>query len=131
MLITPKDIRDYTSFNDVRRRTDYQLEFDIVLAEQEVFSYVGHKFTDEQYATLPVEVTVALVRLAEYNALVNSDESITKGYKSINLAGELQYQLPDGDPVNKSMIFISLKEHMDSGTAAPGETKVKFRMRFL
>lgn len=133
MLITPKDIRDYTSFNDVRRRTDFQLEFDIIQAEQEIFAYVGHKFDDvEKYPTIPAEVKFAATKLAEYNALINGDESITKGYKSINLAGELQYTLPGGDPIDKSYLTSLLHAHINTDATIPlGETKVKFRMRFL
>ena len=129
-LITPKDIRDYTSFNDVRRRTDFQLEYDILMAEQEIFRYCGHKFDDKtKYPKIPIEVKLACIKLAEYNALINGDESFVKGYKSINLAGELQYQLPGGEPVDKTYLQNLLHEHVQDNVN--GGNNIIFRMRFL
>lgn len=133
MLITPKDIRDYTTFNDVRRRTDYQLEFDIIMSEQEIFKYVGHDFSDiTKYPTIPDEVRVACIKLSEYNAMMNSDESFVKGYTSVNLAGELQYSLPDGGKIDQTYLQYLLHNHVNEATSSvSGDSKVTFRMRFL
>ena len=93
-LITPTDVRAYTSFDEVKERTDPQLNVDIMQAEADVFAYVGHRFTEPEYIPLPDEVKTALILLTEHYALVRGDESLVKGYKSEKLK---DYSYTKGD----------------------------------
>jgi hypothetical protein len=126
MLITPYQVKDYTEFETVKNRPDSKIEKDILQAQTEIFQYVGHKFNDLfEYPQVPAEVDLALIKLAEYYALVNSDESIVKGYQSERL-GDYSYTLSSGQVINKPSISALLAAFIKSSGAAEG--KVRFRM---
>lgn len=93
-LITPAQVKAYTSFDEVKERADAQLEVDIMQAEADVFAYVGHEFPLGDYPTLPDRVKSALLLLSEHYALVRSDDSLVKGYKSEKLK---DYSYTKGD----------------------------------
>lgn len=82
MLITPEEVIAYSVFEAVKSRPEDLLQHDILEAETEIQSIVGHDFSGEKYQPLPEKVKLALLKLAQYFALINSDESIVKGYKS-------------------------------------------------
>lgn len=125
-LITPVDVREYTAFSTVSDRRDDQLNFDILQAEQDIFDYCGHKFDDsEEYPTVPNEVSLSAIKLAEYYALINHDESFVKGIKSEKL-GDYSYQLSDGETKHFSLSKL-LKSHVKS-TGTPGKT---FKVRLF
>ncbi|MDO7787131.1 protein YqbG [Desulforamulus aquiferis] len=126
-LITAQQVKDYSVFEAVKGRPDALLGYDILQAETEVFQEVGHKFDSVEYPTLPQEVELALVKLTEYYALVNSDESIAKGYKSEKI-GDYSYTLGDGTVVQKPAISSLLSAYIKS---SPGSGKVNFRMRSI
>lgn len=126
-LITPQQVIDYTEFEAVKSRTTNKLQSDILQAETELFSKAGHRFDKPPYPPIPPEVTLALIKLAEYYALVNSDESITKGYSSERL-GDYSYTLSDGRTVNKPAIDLLIADYVQK--AAP-KRPVTFRMRAL
>lgn len=92
-MITPQDVLDYTSYESVKNRTPDQLRFDIIQAREDIFKYCGHDFSE--YETLPEEVELAFIKVAEYYALINSDEGVAKGIKSEKL-GDYSYTLGDG-----------------------------------
>lgn len=123
-LISANDVINYTAFDSVKNRATYQLDFDIVQASQDIFKYCGHKFEDTaKYFPLPTEVKLAFIKLAEYYALINSDEGITKGIKSEKI-GDYQYQVGDGKIQTVSLDSL-LSEHVQS----TGQSGFKFKMR--
>lgn len=126
-LITPEHVVAYTEFEIVKNRDPDKLTSDILQAEIEVFSKAGHRFDTPTYVPLAAEVKLALIKLAEYYALINSDESIAKGYTSERL-GDYSYTLSDGRTVTKPAIDLLIADYVVK--AAP-KRPVNFRMRAL
>jgi hypothetical protein len=126
-FITPEQVVKYTDFDAVKTRAPTKLQSDILQAEIELFNKVGHKFSDPQYIPLPAEVELALIKLTEYYALVNSDESMAKGYTSESL-GTYSYTLSDGTSVNKPSIDLLIADYVIK--VAP-KRPVSFKMRAL
>lgn len=126
-LITPTQVINYSEFDAVKARLPAKLQSDILQAEIEIFNKAGHKFTDSIYNPLPAEVELALIKLTEYYALVNSDESIAKGYTSERL-GDYSYTLSDGTNISKPSIDLLIADYVVK--AAP-KRPVSFRMRAL
>lgn len=122
-MITPKDVTDYTAYEGVKNRTEPQLKFDIVQAKEDIFKYCGHDFSN--YPELPEEVKLAFIKVTEYYALINSDESIIKGIKSEKL-GDYSYTLGDGE--KQELKIGNLLHKYVEETAQKG---TKFRMRSL
>ncbi|BBP90942.1 hypothetical protein BsIDN1_45600 [Bacillus safensis] len=113
MLISPEDVRAYTVFESVKNRSDELLESDIIEAEAEVFRIVGHKFTSEKNQPLPEKAKIALIKMAQFFALINGDESIIKGYKSEKI-GDYSYTLADGNAVSKPDVYNLLIDFIES-----------------
>lgn len=126
-LIVPEQVIDYTEFDSVKTRAPNRLQSDILQAEIELFNKAGHKFRDPQYIPLPAEVELALIKLTEYYALVNSDESMAKGYTSERLS-DYSYTLSDGNSISKPSIDLLIANYIVK--AAP-KRPVSFRMRAL
>ena len=126
-LIVPQQITDYTEFEAVKERAPNKLNSDILQAETELFSKAGHRFDKPPYPPIPPEVTLALIKLAEYYALTNSDESIAKGYTSERLS-DYSYTLSDGQTIKKPAIDLLIADYIQK--AAP-KRPVSFRMRTL
>lgn len=126
-LITPTQVINYSEFDAVKARLPAKLQSDILQAEIEIFNKAGHKFTDSIYNPLPAEVELALIKLTEYYALVNSDESIAKGYTSERL-GDYSYTLSDGTNISKPSIDLLIADYVVK--TAP-KRPVSFRMRAL
>ena len=67
--ILPDEIREYTSSQMVKDRTDSQLAYDIARAEKYVIFHTHNKFDSEEYESgLPSDVTMAVILLAEVYA---------------------------------------------------------------
>lgn len=64
--VTPKEVRDYSEFESVQKRTDKKLAIDISRAEQYVIDYTHTRFED--YSELPEAVKNAVIILAELYA---------------------------------------------------------------
>lgn len=126
-LITPEQVIAYTDFESVKARAPSKLASDILQAETELFTKAGHRFDAPAYIPLPAPVELALIKLAEYYALVNSDESIAKGYSSERL-GDYSYTLPDGRTISKPAIDLLIAEFIQK--PAP-KRPVSFKMRAL
>ncbi|WP_203363080.1 DUF3199 family protein [Bacillus sp. REN10] len=122
MLITPDDVISYSVFEQVKSRDTKLLEQDILEAEIEVRRIAGHDFSAPEYTPLPAEVKLALQKLAQYYALVNSDESLSKGIKSEKI-GDYSYTASEGSGNAKPDVsallsaFIKKDEPADPGTA--------------
>ncbi|RFA37038.1 hypothetical protein CAI16_02900 [Virgibacillus dokdonensis] len=102
MSITPEDVKNYSTFESVKNRPETQLKMDIL----EAVTYVNSKIEKplKEYENLPDELEIALLKVAQFYALVNGDESIVKGYKSEKI-GDYSYTLSDGS--NLSMPDVS------------------------
>lgn len=124
MLITPSDLKAYSVFDVVKERPDELLEQDILEAEVEIESIVGHDFS--QYNQLPDKAKLALLKMAQFFALINSDESITKGIKSEKI-GDYSYTLSDGQGIKKPDVYNLLKEYIEPSQIG----SVNLRMRAL
>ncbi|MGE8207676.1 protein YqbG [Heyndrickxia sp. NPDC080065] len=126
MLIAPSDLKDYTDFETVKERDSKKLEKDILEAEVEVESIVGHDFSDEEYKPLPDKAKLAMLKMAQYFALINSDESIIKGYKSEKIS-DYSYTLADGNSLRKPDVYTLLKDFI----ANPENKGFRLRMRSI
>lgn len=82
MLIEPTDIVSYSVYDQVKNRPEELLAQDIIEAESEGALITGHSFTDSVYDPLPEKAKLALLKLAQYFALVNCDESAASSYQS-------------------------------------------------
>ncbi|MFB4387145.1 MULTISPECIES: protein YqbG [Bacillus] len=130
MLISPEDVRAYTVFESVKNRSDELLESDIIEAEAEVFKIVGHEFTSEKYQPLPEKAKIALIKMAQFFALINGDESIIKGYKSEKI-GDYSYTLADGNAVTKPDVYNLLIDFIEPIDPPEDPASVRMRLRSL
>ena len=122
-MITPQDVKSYTTFEAVKNREDSQLQQDIIEAKAEIKRVCGHTFNDtEKYPTLPEDAKLAWIKLAQFFALINSDESITKGITSENL-GDYSYTLADGTVLRKPDVFNLLSDYIETRSGT-----IKFRL---
>lgn len=126
-VITPVELRAYTSFDSVKARSDQQLTDDIIQAEADIFDYVHHEFPTNEYPTVPVRVKLACKKLAEYYALSALDESAVKGYKSEKI-GDYAYTMADGSGLRGKPEITALLEAYVKPVVI--ETP-KVRMRYL
>jgi len=122
-LITPEDIREYTIFDEVIERTDARLSYDIIQAQQDVFAFVGHRFELPIYTPLPEVVKLALVKVSEYYALINSDDSLVKGFKSEKI-GDYSYTAGEGSETSSISLSNLLKDYVLPSAGG----KLHFRM---
>lgn len=125
MSITPSDLKKYSVFEDVQNRKDELLKMDILEAETYVETFKLKK-PIEEYDPLPDKLELALLKTAQFYALVNSDESIAKGYKSEKI-GDYSYTLQDGSRMSMPDISGLLKPFMEGET--PSGKDVFLRMR--
>lgn len=130
LLITAEDLVEYTVFDAVKERDGSLLEQDILEAEVEVKKIVGHDFTDEGYQPLPAEVKLALLKLAQYFALVNADEALTKGFKSEKI-GDYSYTLADGSSGTKPDVSGLLEAFVEEKELPVDPGTVRMRLRTL
>lgn len=121
MIITPQDLRDYSAFEAVKERADNLLKFDILEAEANVQKQVEKPLAD--YVPIPAEIRLAVLKVAQYFALINSDESISKGYKSEKI-GDYSYTMGDGSGLALPDVSALLEDY-----AKVGESKTGFFMR--
>jgi uncharacterized protein DUF3199 len=126
-LITPAQVIDYTDFDVVKERDTAKIEKDILQAEADIFEEAGHDFSDEIYESIPDKAELALIKVAEYYALINSDESIAKGIKSEKLEG-YSYTLADGTVIKKPAIHNLIKPYIKKYDTTGN---LNFRMRAL
>ena len=126
-LIKPEQVIAYTDFESVKARAPSKLASDILQAETELFTKAGHRFDAPAYIPLPAPVELALIKLAEYYALVNSDESIAKGYTSERLEG-YSYTLSDGRTISKPAIDLLIADYVQKEVP---KRPISFKMRAL
>lgn len=126
MSITPSELKSYSVFEDVHDRADKLLEMDILEAE----TYIQKKIELplSEYVPLPSKLRLALLKVAQFFALINSDESITKGYKSEKI-GDYSYTLSDGSTMSIPDVSDLLDEYVKKEEKSDGN--VFLRMRVL
>lgn len=63
------DVREYSNLDDVKSRSDAQMEIDIRKAESHIMLYVNHDFSEEKYqGQVPEDIRAADIVLSEYYA---------------------------------------------------------------
>lgn len=75
MLITPQDVRNYTTSSKVKTRTDEQLNSDILRAESELVKTTGRKIEDPIFSPLSEKVKLFLILWSEYYGASSDFES--------------------------------------------------------
>lgn len=124
--ITPEELKAYSVFEGVADRSNDLLKMDILEAETYIEGKLG-KLLNE-FIPLPERLRLALLKVAQYFALVNSDESIVKGYKSEKM-GDYSYTLSDGSSVSIPDVNDLLGDYIEK--KEPSDGNVFLRMRVL
>lgn len=124
MSITPQEIKDYSVFEDVIERSDALLEMDILEAE----TYIEGRLKKPlgEFIPIPEKLRLALLKVAQYFALVNSDESIVKGYKSEKM-GDYSYTLSDGSIMSIPDVLGLLDEYIEKDVSSDGNVFLRIR----
>lgn len=124
MSITPQEIKDYSVFEDVIERSDALLEMDILEAE----TYIEGRLKKPlgEFIPIPEKLRLALLKVAQYFALVNSDESIVKGYKSEKM-GDYSYTLSDGSIMSIPDVSGLLDEYIEKDASSDGNVFLRIR----
>lgn len=126
-MITPQDVTDYSVFQVVKDRDPDLLTYDILQAETEICEIVGHEFDPVEYPTIPATVRLATIKLTEYYALVNTDESRVKGIKSEKI-GDYSYQTSESGEVKTVSLLPLLQKYIKTTAVKTGN---RFRMRTI
>ena len=82
--VTPDEVKTYTDYPTVQKRSDGKLKVDISRAEQYVISYTNNRFEDnEKYPVVPESLKTAVILVAEMYAFNAAQGAEGKGgYKS-------------------------------------------------
>lgn len=126
MSITPAELKAYSVFEDVIDRADDLLIMDILEAETYIQKQIELPLSE--YVPLPNKLRLALLKVAQFFALINSDESITKGYKSEKI-GDYSYTLSDGSTMSIPDVLDLLDDYVKK--EEPSDGNVFLRMRSL
>ena len=79
------DVREYSNLEDVKSRSDTQMEIDIHRAESHIMAYVDHDFSEEKYtAGIPKDVRIADIILSEYYAHNSASNGTAKKSESFD-----------------------------------------------
>lgn len=92
--ITPSDVIAYTTNELVFARSQIKLKVDILRAQEYVISLTNNTFSDEEYPTLPENVRVALILLAELYAKQAENKANPK-FSSETYSDDYSYTLAD------------------------------------
>lgn len=127
MPITPSDLKAYSVFEDVLDREDQHLESDVL----EATIYIENRLEKplKEHDPLPDKLKLALLKVAQFFALVNSDESMAKGYKSEKI-GDYSYTLQDGSRMTMPDISDLISDFIKKEETSSGGN-VYLRIRSL
>lgn len=114
MLIEPTDVASYSVYDRVKNRPEELLAQDIIEAEAEAALITGHCFEDSVYDPLPDKAKLALLKLAQYFALVNSDESASSSYQSEKM-GDYSYTVSGEGGIQRPEVYHLLEEFIIPG----------------
>lgn len=125
--ILPDKIREYTSSQKVKDRTDSQLAYDIARAEKYVIFHTHNKFESEEYESgLPSDVTMAVILLAEAYA----KQAITQkdGVMSSETFDDYSYTVDIGSDIADS---LGLGAMLEEYVLPEDQGKVVMKLRKL
>lgn len=125
--ILPNEIREYTSSQKVKDRTDSQLAYDIARAEKYVIFHTHNKFESEEYESgLPSDVTMAVILLAEAYA----KQAITQkdGVMSSETFDDYSYTVDVGADIADS---LGLGAMLEEYVLPENQGKVVMKLRKL
>lgn len=107
-VISPEQLRAYTSFKVVKKRPDDLLLQDIYEAEVHINAKLGKPL--DEHSPLPKQLGLATLKVAQFFALVNGDEARAKGIKSEKIS-DYSYTLSDGDELKLPDVAILLGDY--------------------
>ncbi|AQY42391.1 DUF3199 family protein [Bacillus thuringiensis] len=129
-IITPERLLKYTCIDDIKGRDPNLLLMDIVEAQNEIFTLTLVNFEDkEKFPTVPEVVEIACLKLAQYYALVNSDEDAIEPMQSERMGNYSYDRKAEKTATNSSQVAVFVKpdvskllskwiqEKKDKGTA--------------
>lgn len=117
MTITPTELKEYTEFEAVKNRSDANLARDILEAETYIDGKIDPKLVT--HVPIPEKLKLALLKVAQFVALVNSDESMAKGYKSEKI-GDYSYTLGDGSSLRFPDVSGLLADYLSAPEPSKG-----------
>lgn len=94
LWVKPDEIISYSSIDCVKKRMQTKLKFDIRRAQEYVISFTHNEFSDEKYPSLPENVKMAIILLAELYAKQAEDKGKQK-YSSETFQDDYSYTLAD------------------------------------
>lgn len=116
-IITPEELRDRTIFDDVKQRDLKLLRMDIVEAQNDIFTLTLIDFEDkDKYPQIPDVVDIACFKLAQYHALVNSDESSVEDVQSQRMGNYSEQSNGYIKPDVSSLLSKWIKDKKRKGT---------------
>ena len=123
--VYPDEVKEYSSFADVKERDDDKLDTDILRAEQMVISYTHNKFNGDEFTEIPKNVRTAVILLAENFA--HSAYMASRAFKSETLD---DYSYTSNDAV-VSISDLGLESLLDEYKQAASTGNVFMRLRKL
>lgn len=123
--VTPEDVRQYTSHEDVSNRPDEKLVFDISRAELKVIAKTNNSF-GEEYPEIPAPVKMAVILLAEAYAK-NAVEATKKQIRS-EAFDDYSYSVESG---TVDIDNLDIDDLLADYVLAKGRGKTIMRMRAL
>lgn len=123
--VTPEDVRQYTSHEDVSNRPDEKLVFDISRAELKVIAKTNNSF-GEEYPEIPDPVKLAVILLAEAYAK-NAVEATKKQIRSETF-DDYSYSVESG---TVDIDNLDIDDLLADYVLAKGRGKTVMRMRAL
>ncbi|PEF77698.1 protein YqbG [Bacillus toyonensis] len=129
VLITVRELIDYTVLPEVKKRPVPLLEQDILEAETEINNIHNiANFADQtKFPVIPEVVKLACKKLAQYYAYTNADTTAMKGIKSESVGGGDYSYTKDSSSITKPDVLNLLKGFIPNA----GKNKVTFKMRTI
>lgn len=121
---TPEEVKNYTEYPSVKKRSDEKIAVDIIRAEQYIISYTNNTFED--YEEIPAQVKTAVILVAEaygYNTSLTSREMKSEQFD------DYSYTVADAEPID--LLGLDLASLLEEYCKAEANSGVTLRMRAL
>lgn len=121
---TPEDVKNYTEYPSVKKRSDSKIAVDITRAEQYIISYTNNAFED--YEEIPTQVKTAVILVAEaygYNTALTSREMKSEQFD------DYSYTVADAEPID--LLGLDLASLLEEYCKAEANSGITLRMRAL
>lgn len=121
---TPEDVKNYTEYPSVKKRSDSKIAVDITRAEQYIISYTNNTFED--YEEIPTQVKTAVILVAEaygYNTALTSREMKSEQFD------DYSYTVADAEPID--LLGLDLASLLEEYCKAEANSGITLRMRAL